>query len=123
MTPFGLRVRALRKGREITLKQMAADLDISSAYLSALEHGHRGRPSWSLVEQICSYLNIIWDDAEELQRLASLSHPKVTLDTSGLSPTATEYANLLSREIRNISEPQLLQMLSHLKDLTPQRKI
>src|SRR5690606_4934650 len=96
MTPFGLRVRGLRKSRSITLKQMAADLDISAAYLSALEHGHRGRPSWSLVAQICDYFNIIWDEAEELQRLASLSHPKVTVDTSGLSPLATEYANLLA---------------------------
>ncbi|MCR9212788.1 MAG: helix-turn-helix domain-containing protein [Proteobacteria bacterium] len=122
MTPFGLRVRALRKGRNITLKQMATDLDISSAYLSALEHGHRGRPSWSLVEQICVYFNIIWDDAEELQRLASLSHPKVTLDTSGLSPTATEYANLLAREIRNLQEPRLQQMLNSLKDASPERR-
>lgn len=122
MTPFGLRVRALRKGRNITLKQMAADLQISSAYLSALEHGHRGRPSWSLVEQICTYLNIIWDDAEELQRLASLSHPRVTLDTGGLSPTATEYANLLAKEIRNLSEPHLLQMLNQLKHFAPPRE-
>ncbi|MFC4271675.1 helix-turn-helix domain-containing protein [Sneathiella chungangensis] len=115
MTPFGLRVRALRKSRGITLKQMAADLDISSAYLSALEHGHRGRPSWSLVAQICDYFNIIWDDAEELQRLASLSHPKVTLDTSGLSPTATEFANLLAAEIRALPEPRLREMLAYLK--------
>jgi transcriptional regulator with XRE-family HTH domain len=122
MTPFGLRVRALRKGRHITLKQMAADLDISAAYLSALEHGHRGRPSWSLVEQICVYFNIIWDDAEELQRLASLSHPKVTLDTSGLSPTATEYANLLARDIRNLPKSRLEEMLNYLKEIAPSKR-
>tara|TARA_R100000005_G_scaffold96061_1_gene80420 strand:+ start:2807 stop:3175 length:369 start_codon:yes stop_codon:yes gene_type:complete len=115
MTPFGLRVRSLRKSRSITLKQMAADLEISAAYLSALEHGHRGRPSWSLVAQICDYFNIIWDDAEELQRLASLSHPKVTVDTSGLSPTATEYANLLAVQIRQLPELRLREMLSYLK--------
>lgn len=122
MTPFGLRVRALRKGRRLTLKQMAADLDISAAYLSALEHGHRGRPSWSLVEQICVYFNIIWDDAEELQRLASLSHPKVSLDTSGLSPTATEYANLLASEIRTLPKARLEEMLHHLKAIAPRRQ-
>ncbi|MBO0332733.1 helix-turn-helix transcriptional regulator [Sneathiella sp. CAU 1612] len=115
MTPFGLRVRKLRKSRGITLKKMAADLDISSAYLSALEHGHRGRPSWSLVAQICDYFNIIWDDAEELQRLASLSHPKVTVDTSGLSPIATEYANLLANKIRDLPEYALAEMLHYLK--------
>ncbi|MEH6496738.1 MAG: helix-turn-helix domain-containing protein [Pseudomonas marincola] len=121
MTPFGLHVRALRKSQSVSLKKMAEDLQISSAYLSALEHGHRGQPSWSLVEQICSYFNIIWDDAEEMHRLAALSHPKVTLDTSGLSPTATEYANLLAREIRNLSEPRLSEMLEYLKNSTPIR--
>ena len=121
MTPFGLRVRNLRKSRGITLKKMAADLAISAAYLSALEHGHRGRPSWSLVAQICDYFNIIWDDAEELQRLASLSHPKVTVDTSGLNPTATEFANLLANEIRNVPEARLKEMLNYLKNISAKR--
>jgi transcriptional regulator with XRE-family HTH domain len=121
MTPFGVRVRTLREAQNVSLKKMAEDLQISSAYLSALEHGHRGQPSWSLVEQVCSYFNIIWDEAEELHRLAALSHPKVTLDTSGLSPTATEYANLLAREIRNLSEPRLAEMLEYLKNSTPSR--
>jgi transcriptional regulator with XRE-family HTH domain len=116
-----MRVRALRESNDISLKKMAEDLAISSAYLSALEHGHRGLPSWSLVEQVCSYFNIIWDEAEELHRLAALSHPKATIDTSGLSPTATEYANMLAREIRNLSEPRLQEMLAYLKNSTPRR--
>lgn len=121
MTPFGLRVREFRKSRGVSLKKMAEDLQITSSYLSALEHGHRGRPSWSLVEQICTYFNIIWDDAEELHRLAALSHPKVTIDTSGMAPLATEYANLLSREIRNMSDLQLQEMLDYLKSRMPRR--
>ena len=36
MTPFGARVRALRKAKGVTLKQMAGALRLSSAYLSAL---------------------------------------------------------------------------------------
>lgn len=121
MTPFGLKVREFRKSQGVSLKKMAEDLQITSAYLSALEHGHRGRPSWSLVEQICTYFNIIWDDAEELHRLAALSHPKVTIDTSGMAPLATEYANLLSREIRNLSDLQLQEMLDYLKSRMPRR--
>ena len=42
MTPFGRRVRELRAERNITQKQMAADLGVSAAYLSALEKGNRG---------------------------------------------------------------------------------
>ncbi len=116
MTPFGEKVRALRRMRGITLKKMAADLQISAAYLSALEHGHRGRPTWSLVQQIIEYFNIIWDDAEDLHRLAALSHPKVTIDTAGLSPQATELANRLAERIGELPESRLDEMLSLLEE-------
>ena len=59
MTPFGLKIRELRAERQISQKKMAADLNVSAAYLSALEHGHRGQPPWSLVQKIISYFNII----------------------------------------------------------------
>ena len=76
---------------------------MSSAYLSALEHGKRGKPTWSLLQRIIHYFNVIWDEAEELQRLAELSDPKVTIDTGGLSPEATELANRLARDISRLS--------------------
>ena len=44
MTPFGSRLRELRADRAITMREMAHALEISPAYLSALEHGKRGRP-------------------------------------------------------------------------------
>jgi len=111
MTPFGEKVRDLRKTRGISQKQMAKKLAISPAYLSALEHGHRGRPSWRLIQQIISFFNIIWDEAEELENLARLSHPRMVVDTSGLSAEATELVNILNREIRDMSEEQIKNML------------
>ena len=42
---------------------------------------------------------MIWDEAEELQRLAELSDPRVVVDTGGLSPEATEFANRLANDI------------------------
>lgn len=111
MTPFGDKLRQLRGAQGITLKRMAADLHVSPAYLSALEHGQRGRPSPGLVMQICGYLGLIWDDAEDLKRLAELSHPRVTIDTSGLSPAATELANHLAQRIRELTPEQLQALL------------
>jgi transcriptional regulator with XRE-family HTH domain len=111
MTPFGRRIRELRRQRGLSLKQMAADLHISAAYLSALEHGRRGRPSPGLVMQIQGYLNVIWDEAEELKSLADISHPKVTIDTAGLSPQATELANVLQRRIKDLPEARLQELL------------
>lgn len=111
MTPFGEKLRALRDKRGITHKQMAAALGVSAAYLSALEHGRRGSASWAMVQKIIGFFNVIWDEAEELQRLAGLSDPRVVIDTSGLSPTATEFANILARDIGRLDKDQLRAML------------
>lgn len=116
MTPFGEKVRELRKARGISQKLMAKKLAISPAYLSALEHGHRGRPSWALIQQIISFFNIIWDEAEDLENLARISHPKMVVDTSGLSAEATELVNLLNREIRDMDEKRIKKLLKVIKE-------
>ena len=110
MTPFGDRMRNLRAERGVTLKDMADAIGVSPAYLSALEHGKRGRPGWHLIQRIIAYFNIIWDEAEEVTRLARISHPRITIDTSGLNPLATELANRLADDIGKL-EPQTLNEL------------
>ena len=42
MTPFGVRMRALRRQHGMTMAAMAAELKLSPAYLSQLERGLRG---------------------------------------------------------------------------------
>ncbi len=115
MTPFGLKLRELRRAKGVSQKQMAASLGVSAAYLSALEHGRRGMPNWVMVQKMIGYFNIIWDEAEELERLAGASHPRVVVDTSGLSPRATELANLLSEGISQLREPEIDGLLQQLR--------
>lgn len=112
MTPFGERLRALRAERGLTLKEMAAELGVSSTYLSALEHGRRGRPNWGFVQRVIQYFNVIWDDAEELQRLADVSHPRVVIDTAGLSPQATLLANRMARDIAALPPERIEALLT-----------
>jgi len=107
MTPLGERLRALRKAKGVSQKEMAAAIGVSAAYLSALEHGRRGVPTWVLLQKIIGYFNVIWDDAEEVLRLAGQSHPRVVIDTSGLSPAATELANLLAGRIGDLDSETL----------------
>ncbi len=114
MTPFGAKMRELRAKRGLTLTDMAADLHISPAYLSALEHGRRGQPTPGLVKQICAYFNIIWDEAEELEELAARSHPRVVVDTGGLSPAHTELANRLADRIGELDEDTVTDLLARL---------
>ncbi len=102
MTPFGARLRALRTEHGITQAELADRLQISAAYLSALEHGRRGAPSTGLVHQVCAEMGLIWDASEELLSLARLSHPRVVVDTAGLSPEQTALANRIAQTIARL---------------------
>ncbi|MCI5077533.1 helix-turn-helix transcriptional regulator [Oricola sp.] len=117
MTPFGERLRQLRSERGMSQKEMAQKVGVSAAYLSALEHGHRGLPSWALLQRIIACLNIIWDDADELQRLALQSAPKVSIDTAGMHPLATELANLLQQSIGDLSPEDLDHLIQRVRAL------
>jgi transcriptional regulator with XRE-family HTH domain len=122
MTPFGEKLRALRAARGATLKEMAEAIGVSSAYLSSLEHGRRGRPSWYLVQRIIAYFNVIWDEAEDLVKLANMSHPRIVSRTAGLSPRATELCNRLATNIRDLHEDDLLLLLKALNEAVERRK-
>ena len=116
MTPFGEKLRALREARGINQAELAAALDVSPAYLSALEHGKRGAPSWAFLQKIIQYFGLFWDDAEQLQDLAHLSKPKVTIDTAGMDARATRAANLLARRIGRLNDRELDQLLAFLSE-------
>ena len=116
VTPFGQKLRTMRADRAITLKAMAGGLGVSAAYLSALEHGRRGAPTWYLVQKIITFFNVIWDEAEEIERLAQISHPRVVVDTSGLGPQATELANIFARRIGSLGEQDIRALLELLNE-------
>lgn len=121
MTPFGQRVRALREARGMSLAQMAEGLGVSPAYLSALEHGKRGRPTFTLIQGAIHLLGVIWDEADELVRLADLSHPRVAIDTAGLDPEATLFANRLAREIGLLEGEDLRRLATVLDEAAARR--
>ncbi|MET3889845.1 transcriptional regulator with XRE-family HTH domain [Bosea sp. OAE506] len=121
MTPFGRRVRDLRDERGMTLAEMAGVLGVTPAYLSALEHGKRGRPTFTLIQGVIHVLGVIWDEADELVRLADLSHPRVTVDTAGLDPEATLLANRLARDI-GVLDPEDLTRLCDVLDEAAARR-
>ncbi len=122
MTPFGARVRALRAARGLTLRALAAQLKVSAAYLSALEHGKRGAPSVGLVHQVCDAFGLIWDEAEELAQLARLSHPRVVVDTAGLTPEQTALANRMAQLIGRLPPETIATLHAVLDATTPQPK-
>lgn len=115
MTPFGEALRKLRERKGVTQKEMAEALHVTPAYLSALEHGKRGTPTFALLQRIAGYFNIIWDEAEELFMLARGSDPRVVIDTSGMAPEYTALANRLAAEFRQLN-PETVAALNSILD-------
>lgn len=115
MTPFGELMRYWRKEKGKSLKDQAAFLEVSPAYLSALEHGKRGKPSFALVDQICVYLELIWDEAEAVKQAALLSHPKPVINACDLSPQAVHLANLLAQNIDRLSDEDCASIATDIK--------
>ena len=50
-----------------------------------------------------------------MQRLADLSHPRVVVDTAGLSSNATLLANRLSERIADLSEEDIQELLERIE--------
>ena len=115
MTPFGEKLRKLRKQHDMTMASMAQYLGVSSAYLSQVEHGRRGTPGMIMIDQICALFGLIWEDAEALKELASLSSPKVVIDTTRLCQDAMIAANLFAQILPKVSEEEARTMAEWLK--------
>lgn len=64
--------------------------------------------------QIANYFGLIWDEVDDLKRLAQLSHPRISIDTGGLTPKATLLANLLARHVHELDDDTIDRMLTEM---------
>ena len=107
MTPFGIKLKHIREQRHKSLKDLSKALKVSIPYVSMLENGKRGRPADGLIELICSYFNLSWEEADELKFLAKHSDINTKMNSEKLSLNATMLTNVLKNNIKWLTEEQL----------------
>tara|TARA_B100001094_G_scaffold268265_1_gene271902 strand:+ start:149 stop:520 length:372 start_codon:yes stop_codon:yes gene_type:complete len=117
MTPFGSKLKSLRKEKNVSITELAKALKISTAYLSMLENGKRGNPPDGMVELICAYFGLIWDDSEELKDLAKISDINVQINTKILGINATALTNVLKNNIKWLTNKQLIELTEMIEKL------
>ena len=78
ITPFGKQVRKYRIDADLTLSDMAEELDVSPAYLSAIETGRKPLND-ELVRRCVGYFRKHNIDAAVLLRLADLRRKQVSV--------------------------------------------
>ena len=110
MTPFGLKLRNLRENKKITTTELAKVLKVSTAYLSMLENGKRGKPPSGMVELICAYFGLIWDESEDLKNAANISDTNAQINTTSLGINATTLTNVLKNNIKWLKDDELIEL-------------
>ena len=122
MTPFGIKLKYIREQRRKSLKDLSRALKVSIAYVSMLENGKRGRPADGLIELICSYFNLSWEEADELKFLAKHSDINTKMNSEKLSLNATMLTNVLKNNIKWLTEEQLKNLITNIQDMSKQNQ-
>lgn len=111
MTPFGRFMRHLRTEKGLLLKDVADMLGVTSAYLSAMEHGKKGQPSAAMISQLEDKLKLTTQQRKELRAAARDSMSSMEIPSKA-TPFAFETANAFARKLPNLSEQQLRKIKS-----------
>ena len=122
MTPFGIKLKYIREQRHKSLKDLSQALKVSIAYVSMLENGKRGRPADGLIELICSYFNLSWEESDELKFLAQQSDINTKMNTENMSLNATMLTNVLKNNIKWLTEEQLKNLIINIQDMSKQNQ-
>ena len=122
MTPLGFKLKYIRVKRHKSLKDLSKALKVSIAYVSMLENGKRGRPADGLIELICSYFNLSWEEADELKFLAKHSDINTKMNSEKLSLNATMLTNVLKNNIKWLTEEQIKNLTKNIQNLSKQNQ-
>ena len=122
MTPFGIKLKHIREQRHKSLKDLSKALKVSIAYVSMLENGKRGRPADGLIELICSYFNLSWEESDELKFLAKHSDINTKMNSEKLSINATMLTNVLKNNIKWLTEEQLKKLTISIQEMSKQNQ-
>lgn len=121
ITPFGKELRKIRIDRSLSLRDMAEALDVSSAYLSAVENGKRPITDKTF-NAILAYLNTDEATVSALKKARELSARTVTLSLEAANDTAKETLLAFARNFNSLSNEEIARIQQILSSKEPQHR-
>ncbi len=115
LTAFGKELRTLRIKRNELLKGMADRLGVSSAYLSAIEHGKKPIPK-GFIDQLNALYSFSPEEIEGLKKASIASKADVKIPLDNLSKGQKEVAAVFARKIFDFSEEDIEKMMRIMKE-------
>ncbi len=109
VSEFGKVMREIRASTGDSLRDLAVKLEVSAAFLSAMEVGKKKIPL-EYVDKICDIYNLDYATKLKLEDAANVTNHKVVLDLSGLDKEQTEASLAFARKIKT-ADPELVKKL------------
>lgn len=110
-------LRKLRINNDEILKDMANKLDISSAYLSAVENGRRNFPiEW--LDILKSKYNLNEEQFEILKKAVDFSNKNVSINIEKLNNEKKEAALIFARKLEGYGDEETKKLIEYMKGLS-----
>lgn len=109
LTNFGKALRRMRIDHNEFLKDMAAKLEVTVAYLSAVENGKREVPDEWIEKLSCQY-NLTPDERKELQEYAYENKDSLKINLNGIQREEKELALAFARTFKDLSDEDIRAM-------------
>jgi len=106
LTAFGKILRKIRIDRNELLKNMADNLNITSAYLSSIENGKRA-PTETILNSVITYYSLSENDINDLKHSYFETLEEITINTDNMSDRRKDISLSFARKIESMSEDDL----------------
>lgn len=113
ITEFGKMLRIIRINSEDSMRDMAAKIGISAAYLSAIENGKRQIPE-NLYNDICNAYELSEDDKKKLKDSIVLSSKSIKVNLTDLNEKKKEVITKLMSD--DLDDEVLNKLCAIIKD-------
>lgn len=117
-TEFGSTVQRLRQLAGMTLFEVAQKMDISTAFLSAVENGRKRVPE-DFVVKLAAALPKAKEKVDQLESLASQARGQVILPLPRATAQDADLATALARKFNSLSPSQKKRIKAILDNNTP----
>jgi transcriptional regulator with XRE-family HTH domain len=114
-TAFGKYLSKMRVDRDMLLKEMAELLEVSPAYVSAVETGKKP-VSEKLISKICKIFELDELQCQELRMRAEESKNEVTVKYDSSDKRGKELAIAFARRFNSLSDDKKQSLLKELEE-------
>lgn len=115
ISKFGLCIRNIRKKEKDSLRQMALKLDISAAFLSAMEVGKKTIPI-EYAKKISDLYGLTYEQEIELENSIYETNEKVSILLKDMSEDKKDLSLVFARKIKTADEDLLKKLKEVLMD-------